>query len=50
MLIGIVVILVVVSVPIVALVLRLRQGEQPPGGSLGHQLGGRDREDWGPKA
>ena len=48
MLIGLIVILVVLAVPAVALAVRLRRGEQPPGGSFGSQLG-RGDEDWGPK-
>jgi hypothetical protein len=49
MLIGLIVLVVVVAVPVVALVVRLRQGEQAAGGSFGTQLSRRKRESWGPK-
>ena len=44
---GVAIILVVVAIPAVLLVWRLRQGEQAPGGSDGAQLS-RKGDDWGP--
>lgn len=43
---GVVIILLVIAIPSVVLVRRLRQGDQGPGGSDGRQLS-RKRDDWG---
>ena len=45
-----VVILVLVALPAVYLAWRLKRGGEPvAGGSLGSQLFGRHKDDWGPK-
>jgi hypothetical protein len=50
MLIGLIVILVVIALPAAFLVWRfMRGGESVAGGSLGAQLSGRKKDDWGPK-
>ncbi|MDX6477170.1 MAG: hypothetical protein QOH95_2681 [Gaiellaceae bacterium] len=50
MLLGLVLILLLVAAPVVYLVWRFKRGEESvAGGSLGSQLSGRKKEDWGPK-
>jgi len=45
-----VIVVVVIGAPIAYLAWRLSREEATPGGSQGHQLFGRDDDDWGPKA
>jgi hypothetical protein len=50
MVIGVLVIVVVIALPTAWLVWRfMRGGESVAGGSLGAQLFGRKKDDWGPK-
>lgn len=47
----VVVILVVIAVPIALLAVRLRRGDEPvSGGSMGRQVYGGKKDDWGPKS
>ncbi|HEY8645060.1 MAG TPA: hypothetical protein VIL77_04195 [Gaiellaceae bacterium] len=51
MLLGLVLILVLIAAPAAYLVWRFRRGEESvAGGSMGSQIFGRKKDDWGPKS
>lgn len=51
MLLGLILIIVLVTIPVGYLVWRFRSGEESvPGGSLGGQVSRRKKDDWGPKS
>jgi hypothetical protein len=50
MLLGLVLIILVIAAPLAYLAWRFKRGEESvAGGSLGSQMFGRKKDDWGPK-